>query len=232
MADSMDKPAMVERAEHDTNFKTTKYDEADFFAVRSRVSWSALFAGAVVALSTFLLLSVLGAAIGLSVNDAGSDGLGWGATIWAIVTTLISLFLGGWLATQCTAGENTTEGIMYGVIHWGLVFAILAILTASGLSAGFNSMLGVANVVSDQSQANIEQMTQGMTDLSPEQRARLEENLQSTFNSENASEAAWWTFAGMALSMLASVAGATAGAGPSPMFRAWVIEPKRRPAMR
>jgi hypothetical protein len=231
MADSMDKPAAVERAEQDDNLKTTKYDEADVFAVHSRVSWSALFAGAVVALSTFLLLSVLGAAIGLSVNDPGADGLGWGATIWAVVTTLISLFLGGWLATQCTAGENTTEGIMYGVIHWGLVFAILAFLTTSGLAAGFNTMLGVANVVSHQSQMNLDQLTQG-TNLSPADRAQLEENVRSTFNSDNASEAAWWTFAGMALSMLASVAGATAGSGPSPVFRAWVIQPKHRPAMR
>jgi hypothetical protein len=138
MAENLNKPDVVERNERDTEFKTTKYDEADVFAVHSRISWGALFAGAVVALSTFLLLSALGAAIGLSVNQ-DAETMGWAATIWAIVSTLIALFLGGWVATQCTAGENMSEGVMYGIIHWGLVFAILMALTTTGLSEHIRS---------------------------------------------------------------------------------------------
>lgn len=211
----------------------TTYDESDVLSVFSRISWGALFAGAVVALSAFLLLSVLGTAIGLSLNQPGADdGLDWGATVWAILTTFASLFLGGWVATQCTAGENRMEGAMYGVLLWGLVFAILLFFAASGVSTVFSSMLGVANIVSEQQAIDMDRLTQGIANLTAEQREQLRQNMEATVTSERAAEAAWWTFGAMALSMLSAICGATLGAGPSPMFRAWVIQPARRPAVR
>jgi hypothetical protein len=208
---------------------TTEYDESDVFAVYSRISWGALFAGAVVALSAFMLLSVLGAAIGLSMQRPGvNDGLDWGATVWAITATLLSLFAGGWVATQCTAGENRMEGAMYGILLWGLVFAILFFFAASGVSTIFSSMLGVANVVSEQQAVDFERLTRGVTELTAEQREQMRQNMQQALSSETAVEAAWWTFGAMALSMLAAVCGAVMGAGPSPMFRAWVIQARGR----
>jgi hypothetical protein len=41
----------------------------DVLPVRSRISWGAIFAGAMVALSLYFLLTMLGAALGLSVGD-------------------------------------------------------------------------------------------------------------------------------------------------------------------
>jgi hypothetical protein len=210
----------------------TEYDESDVFAVYSRISWGALFAGAVVALSLFMLLSVLGAAIGLSMQRPGvDDNLDWGATVWAICATLLSLFAGGWVATQCTAGENRMEGAMYGVLLWGLVFAILFYFASSGVATVFSSMLGVANIVSEQQAIDWDRLTSGITDLTAEQREQMRQNMRQSLDSDAAGEAAWWTFGAMALSMLAAICGAVLGAGPSPMFRAWVVQaPARRRA--
>ena len=69
-----------------------------------RVSWSAVFAGVVVAISFNLVLAVLGIGIGLTTIDAAqaespqASTLGLAATVWWIVTALLSLASGGWVA--------------------------------------------------------------------------------------------------------------------------------------
>ena len=117
----------------------------DVMPVRSRIAWGAILAGAVLALALYFLLTLLGGAIGLSVGgDADPATLGTGAAIWAILTTALCLFAGGYLASQSTVGENRTEGGVYGALVWAVVFAMLLWLMASGVRAGFNAMVGVA----------------------------------------------------------------------------------------
>ncbi|QDT17293.1 hypothetical protein [Alienimonas californiensis] len=117
----------------------------DVLPVRSRVSWGAILAGAVLALALYFLLTLLGAAIGLSVGpDTDADTLGTGAAIWAIVVTALCLFAGGYLASEFTVGESKVEGAVYGALVWAAVFAMLLWLMASGVRAGFNAMVGVA----------------------------------------------------------------------------------------
>jgi hypothetical protein len=57
----------------------------DILPVRSRISWGAIFAGAVIALAIYLVLTVLGAAVGLSLTNTTVRGstLWWSAVIWA-----------------------------------------------------------------------------------------------------------------------------------------------------
>jgi hypothetical protein len=89
---------------------------------RSRISWGAVLAGAVVAVATSLLLSLLGAAIGagsIRALDATSTDLanyGIGAGIWQMINLALSMALGGsgamWrpacLARTRTWTENCT----------------------------------------------------------------------------------------------------------------------------
>src|SRR4051812_28496973 len=97
----------------------------DVIAVRSRISWGAIFAGSVLALALYFLLTLLGAAVGLSINDRVSNrGLEIGAVIWAILVTAGCLFIGGFVASQLTTGENKTEGGLYGILVWASMFAM------------------------------------------------------------------------------------------------------------
>src|SRR4029077_20872387 len=75
------------------------------------------------------------------------DNLRVGAAIWAVAATAIALFVGGWVTTRCAAGENKTEAVVHGIIMWGVVLAILLWLMAMGVRAGFNAMVGMANMV-------------------------------------------------------------------------------------
>lgn len=200
----------------------------DVMAVRSRVSWSAIFAGAVTALAVYVLLSALGVAIGISVIQQVSDrDLGIGAGIWAIATTLLALFCGGCVTTRCAVGENKGEAIIHGIVLWGVVFAMLLWLMVGGVQLGFNAVMGVANspitgIVSSRiSEQDLR--AAGLTDTQiADWRTRIQarsQNLSNEIRSElsdsRSTSAAWWTFGGILLSMGASIGGALAGSGPT-----------------
>lgn len=202
----------------------------DLMPVSSRVSWSAIFAGAVIALTVNLVLSMLGVALGLTLSDrVDGDNLGTAAATWAVASALIALFVGGFVVSQCTVGENRGEAVIYGVIHWGVVFAMLMWMVAGGVRMGFSAVMGSATAASA---AGAHRMTEedlrsaGFTD---EQIANFRSQFDQLRNrGQNAGEearqavhdprttsAAWWSVLGVILSMFASVGGALMGAGPT-----------------
>jgi hypothetical protein len=187
-------------------------------------------AGAVLALATYVLLTLLGAALGLSINDRVSDRtMSVGAVVWAILVTAIALFLGGFFASLFTTGENKFEGVVYGVLVWGVVVGLIVTLLALGLRAGFGAMVGVANSAAVASDGNWEQRARqsGATDADIE-RARasisnLPANVREAMNDpatrqaaeENATKAAWYSVLGTVVSMIAAGLGGLVGAGPT-----------------
>lgn len=110
-----------------------------------RVSWSSVLAGSAIALVTYLVLSVLGTAIGASaVNpmQAGNplSGFGTGAGIWLFVSTLLAIGVGAFVAGR-TAPDR---GGLHGVLTW-TVTTLLTTWLLAGLAA---SVVGTAgNVV-------------------------------------------------------------------------------------
>jgi hypothetical protein len=102
------------------NENTQPVHYEDIAGVRSRVSWGAILGGAVIANATSLLLTFFFVAVGFSLSDSDIRGntIGIAAVIAAVVTVVISLFLGGWVTTQLTAGETHREAVIYGVLTW------------------------------------------------------------------------------------------------------------------
>src|SRR4051794_17786669 len=90
-----------------------------------RISWPAVFAGLIIALAVELVLSVLGISIGatavnpLTADQSAAQGFGIGAAIWLIVVTIISLFIGGWVAGRLSGFARSTEGLLHGLVTWG-----------------------------------------------------------------------------------------------------------------
>ncbi|MDQ3623622.1 MAG: hypothetical protein M3463_14225 [Verrucomicrobiota bacterium] len=119
-------------------------------AAPRRISWGAIFAGALVAIVAQLLLSLLGLGIGLSTINPTSEadpvsGLGVGAAIWWVISSLISLFLGGWVAGRLAGIPRAADSTLHGVLTWGLVTMLTFYLltTAVGrLISGATSVVG------------------------------------------------------------------------------------------
>jgi hypothetical protein len=116
-----------------------------------RVSWAAIFAGAVVTLAVQLLLAMLGAGIGASTldplrTDDGSpsgSAFGMGAAIWWIVSSLIALFSGGWVAGRLSGAPRATEGGMHGILTWALSLLVLIYIVSTATSAVVRGAAGV-----------------------------------------------------------------------------------------
>ncbi|AEG91334.1 hypothetical protein [Ramlibacter tataouinensis] len=150
----------------------------------SRIAWSGVWSGLLVAVGVFLLLSVLGLAIGISAADVGpaEDGnaktLGVGAAIWSGLTLLVSLFIGGMVATRTGMVYDRTSGMIEGVLVWVLAILLLIYLASSGIGMLTSGVLGalggvtrsatstVAGAVNagDLSSGNVEQITARLKD--------------------------------------------------------------------
>jgi hypothetical protein len=103
----------------------------------ARISWGAIFAGAIIALATQLVLTLIGTAVGLATlnpatgeNPSGTT-LGIGAGVWLVISSLVSLFLGGYVTGRL---GGTFNGWLHGLATWATVtmLTILLLTTAAG----------------------------------------------------------------------------------------------------
>ena len=115
-----------------------------------RVSWGGIFGGVLSAVGLLLLLAALGVAIGISAVDPGetrASTLGTGAGIWAGVSLLLALFLGGLVATRIGAISDRTTAFFEGALVWVVTVLLMGYLGTSGIGAvagGVFNMLGGA----------------------------------------------------------------------------------------
>lgn len=100
-----------------------------------RVSWSSVLAGSAIALVTYVVLSVLGTAIGASAvspMESGNplSGFGTGAGIWLFVSTLVAIGVGAFVSGR-TAPDR---GGLHGLLTW-TVTTLLTTWLLAGLAA-------------------------------------------------------------------------------------------------
>lgn len=109
-----------------------------------RISWGAISGGVILVIAVQLLLSLLGAGIGLdTVNtNAGTtpnaSSLGIGAGAWWVVTSIIALAFGGYVAAWLAGIELRWDGLLHGLITWG----IATLLTVWLMSSAIGSVIG------------------------------------------------------------------------------------------
>src|ERR671914_2129369 len=132
-----------------------------------RVSWGGVFGGVLVALGFLLLMSALGVAVGISAAQPGeteAQTLGTGAGIWAAVSLLLALFIGGWVATRIGAIFDGTTGFFEGALVWVVSVLLMLYFASSGIGmlagGAFRLVGGAAETLGTVMQA------QGASDIS------------------------------------------------------------------
>ncbi len=103
-----------------------------------RISWAAIFGGVVLVVAVQLLLSMLGAGIGLgtvntnagSTPDASSFGIGAG--VWWVVSSMIALGFGGYVAAWLAGIELRWDGLLHGLVTWGIATLLTIYLLSLG----------------------------------------------------------------------------------------------------
>ena len=183
-----------------------------FSAEGMRVSWGGIFGGVLVAVGLLLLLAALGVAVGISAVDPTQtevSKVGTGAGIWAGVSLLIALFIGGFVSTRIGATHDASTGFFAGFLVWVVSLLLVAYLAASGMSSlagGAFSLMGGAQGVAEEVQQQAQDIQQNMPQI---QQKAQEVKPQAT-------RAAWATFGALILSLAAAVIGAAAGRRRAP----------------
>ena len=148
------------RTNHPVEVTTERYSNDGIMEFSDRVHWGAIIAGLVVAISSQLLLSAIGAAMGFS-NISGSGtprtdagGVAEAVGIWTIISLFISLFIGGWITARACGSINRSTAALNGAILWATTLAISAWLLAIGVSGAFGLVAINAGNIASQAQQN------------------------------------------------------------------------------
>jgi MFS family permease len=191
-------------------------------SVYSRISWASILAGAVIAFALFVLLGMLGVALGLSESPAASA-----QTVanrqygWLITAVVLPLFLGGWVVGQCTVGTSRREAAVHGLVLWGIVLAVVAYLVIQGVTFGFNTLLEMAGLARVNVQVKLTELKNISAEVgvAAEQVRQAGEHIKEKAAGLEGLRTAWWAFLGLLGSMLAAVVGAVVGASLPTMLR-------------
>jgi hypothetical protein len=112
--------------------------------------------------------------------------------------------------------------LIYGILVWGSLF-VFTLLTSTGLGVGLGMMASnVARPQADQGQNPSSADLASSLGLSEEQQQKYREvygEARAVTSQADPTTMAWLGFGGMVLSILASVGGAIAGAGPELVIR-------------
>jgi hypothetical protein len=115
-----------------------------------RLSWGSIIAGVILSMIIYLVMSVLGAAIGASLVSPLSrpdplHGFGFGSGVWVIVTTVLAVFVGSYYAGRCAP----VLGWLHGLLSWA-VMTLLVVYGMTSIISGAVSTVGSVAATSAQ----------------------------------------------------------------------------------
>lgn len=189
-----------------------------------RVRWGPIWAGLFIALSTWAVLTVLGAAIGFSMYDAGDSGraYGVGAAIWGAISAIVSFILGGWFAARTAAVKGENNGVINGVMVWAVGIPLMLFLTYGGLSPLLGRERDRMMDRASQASAQITGSPTNTVDRGDQLTPQRQERMAST-----ASRAAWGTLVALLLGLGSAAFGGYLGARTVPGYPVTGTRPTR-----
>lgn len=200
---------------------------------KDSVRWGPIFAGLVTALSTLVLLSVLGVAVAGSSFDPGDrlQTFGQAAGWWGGISALVAFFCGGLISARTAAVRGTGNGVFQGAMVWLvaiplLMYLISGVVSSAARTAGAmantaaQSAAAAANTPQGQQAANQAQGQLPSSDQVQQQAQQTAQQAQQAVqdpqNQKKAADAtaktAWGTLVSMLLGLAAAAVGGLVGA--------------------
>lgn len=134
-------------------FVTNEPLRTDLVDTSNKVHWGSIIAGLVVALGVWLILTVLGLALGLSQAEPGNAGslktAGMVTGIWSVVVPIIALLAGGLVAARTAGVLSRPTGALHGIVLWALVMiaslALVGYIVKGVVGTAMNATGGLAS---------------------------------------------------------------------------------------
>ena len=118
---------------------------------RPRADWGAIWAGVFTFISIWSVFGLLGEAIFASAANPSAaqpvSGMSVGEGIWGVILTIIAMYVAGRETGRLAAVTNRHDGLVHGMIMFGLsIAAALVIITVGGLAlSGGTGIAGTAH---------------------------------------------------------------------------------------
>ena len=171
--------------------------------------WSAIFAGAFVALAIAFVLNVLGFAVIASALNPQEPTITGGAAvglgIWLFLVPLAALFFGGWVSTRGSRYLTGTSAGLHGAVVWALYQVVTLFFAGILLGGVLGGLAGVTGQPQIGAQLGATLIGAGVGAL-------------------------WGMFASMVLSLVAAVVGGVIGHGRRERHERREAVPVHRPA--
>jgi hypothetical protein len=136
----------------------------------NRISWGAVFAGAVIALVTQLILNMIGLGIGAAtidpraVDNPQASSLSLGAAVWWTLSGIIAALLGGYVAGRLAGRPKQSTAGWHGLVSWGLTTLVVFYLltsTLGGIVGGaYRTLTNIAGGVAQTAGASVQTAVQ------------------------------------------------------------------------
>jgi hypothetical protein len=165
------------------------------------VRWGPIVAGFATTITTLVVLTLLGLAIGLSTFEPTADGddIGTAAAIWGAATAVIAFLAGGFVA----GWTARTARMEFGVLNGFLVGALTLVLSLWLVTSGAANILGA---VGTNIQEVVDVTTGDGTNVTTDE---VLDRARAAYDDAEAS--AWWSFAGVAIALAAAAGGGAIG---------------------
>jgi hypothetical protein len=179
-------------------------DTLGYHLTQDLVRWGPIIAGLVTALTSLVLLGLLGAGIGLSTLNAEANAAqgtvpadaGRNSAAWAAISGLVAFFLGGLIAGRTSAVFDRG----WGALNGALVFLVAVPFTLLLAGMGFGTMMGfVGNLVQGTS------INLGQVQNTPVNPTTIQVASEATRNT------AWGALIGGVIALIASILGGMLG---------------------
>jgi hypothetical protein len=114
------------------------------------VRWSAVLAGMAVGIAVQIVFNLGGIALGLAFNERGDAYVTrLSGDAWNTLSMVAGALVGGYVAARASALRRIADGMLQGTVAWGattLLFAVLALTTASALAGLFNAIAEIGRL--------------------------------------------------------------------------------------
>lgn len=180
---------------------STSLDTDDMSMSVGQFSWTNLFAGMLIALSSFIVLMAFGWAMTMTVGDRE---VGSGFAVWAMLVGALSLFWGSAVTTSSNAEIRAKAAVFQGIAFWGTMIVTVATLSFIGLNLGISGFFGGVGLAANEDLVN--NVARALREFG------VTEDLITAFSmqilaAKPSPAQAWTSFIVLLLSMAACVAG-------------------------
>jgi hypothetical protein len=200
-----------------------------------RVSWGSVITGVILSLIVYLILTVLGTAIGMSAFAPLSrynplEGYGFSSGAYLIVMTVIAVFTGSYFAGRCAP----VLGWLHGLLAWAVMILLMiygatslfgTAVSAAGNVASTGAAIGATSANGGTGAAMVSSLTsrvQGALASAAEEasspQAQADARQTADTAARNVARASWFSFAALIVGAIISIVAGHAGFRHQPPF--------------